>query len=94
MVDLEKHITDLFDRVIQLEEDRKALSEEIKESIKVFADNHELEAEAVADGFRKYKKYLKDPEKFILVDYSIDKVLHAFVKEYQDKQGTPETKEG
>lgn len=87
MQELEKYITDLFERLQTLEDERKALAEEIKESIKVFAENNELEAEAVAEGYKKYKKYLKDPDKFILVDYSIDKVLHSFVKEYQeDKQ--------
>lgn len=84
MEELEKYITDLFERLQSLEDERKALADEIKESIKVFAENYELEAEAVAEGYKKYKKYLKDPDKFILVDYSIDKVLHSFVKEYQE----------
>jgi len=93
MDNLEKTIADLFERLLSLEEDKKALSDEIKESIKTFAENNDLEPEALTEGLSKYKKYLKDPAKFVLVDYSIDKVLHSFVKEYQDKQTALDTTE-
>jgi len=79
----EKEVLDLFNRALQLEEDKKAISDEIKESIESFAASHDLEPEALVEGLKKYKKYLKDPAKFLLVDFAIDAVLNSFVKEYQ-----------
>ena len=79
----EKEVLDLFNRVLQLEEDKKALTEEIKACIDSFATSKDLEPEALVEALKKYKKYLKDPAKFLLVDFAIDAVINSFVKEYQ-----------
>jgi len=70
---------DFATRIIQLEKDKKEISDEIKDSIAAFAENNGLETDSVKDSLSAYKKYLKDSEKFCLVDSELAAIINAVI---------------
>lgn len=77
---MEKQVfVDFASRIISLEKDKKEIATEIKDSIAAFAENNGLDAESVKDSIGAYKKYLKDSEKFCLVDAEVSQILNDVV---------------
>ena len=71
-----------FERLESLEADKKAIAEEMKESIESFAKNKELSKKSVQKAFKAYKEAKKDKDDFVLTDYEADVLIQTVFPEF------------
>ncbi len=71
-----------FERLEALEADKKALADEMKDSVASFAANYEVTKKAVNRAFKEYKEAKKDKDEYILVDYEADALLQVVFPEF------------
>lgn len=77
-------LIDMFEALMALEEDKKAIAAEIKDSLETYAKNTEKNKKSVKDLFAKYKAYKADPEEFVLVDFEVDQLLDQIIPGYAE----------
>lgn len=75
-----------FSRLESLEADKKAIADEMKESIESFAKNHELTKKSVSKAFKAFKEAKKDKDEFTLVDLESDQLLCIAFPEFNSKE--------
>lgn len=87
-MEINKKDLDAFcENLEDLESQKKALADEIKDCIEAFAINQEITKKSVAKFFKEWKEANKDKDDYVLVDYESDQlILIAF----PELGGTPE----
>lgn len=71
-----------FERLESLEADKKAIADEMKDSVASFAANYELTKKSVNRAFKEYKEAKKDKDEYVLVDYEADALLQVAFPEF------------
>lgn len=74
----------MFDSLMALEEDAKAIKDEIRDTLETYAGNKEQPAKAIKELYKKYKEWKKNPEDFVLIDFTVDSLLSVLIPEYAD----------
>lgn len=64
-----------FERLEALEADKKAIADEMKESVASFAANYELNKKSVNKAFKDWKQAKADRDQFCLIDLEADQLL-------------------
>lgn len=72
----------LFNRVIGLEERKKDIATDIKDEIDGFCQKYSKDPKHVKEALKKYKKFLKDGDKFAEEDHEIDAMLVGVIPNY------------
>lgn len=67
------------DRIFKLEDDKKEIAEEIKDSIAAFAENNGLDKKSIAKAVKEYKAYLKDKEEFCVIDSEVGNLVNSVI---------------
>lgn len=75
-----------FEKLEGLEADKKAIAEEMKESVEAFARNNELSKKSVNKAYKAYKEASKDKDDYVLTDYEADKLLLTVFPEFDTKE--------
>jgi len=58
-----------------LEDEKKALAEEIKNRIEAFASTQSITKKAVAKFYKEWKEANKDKDDYVLVDFEADQLI-------------------
>ena len=75
-MNISKQELEIFCRNIEdLEEKKKELADEIKESFKTFATNLEVTPKSVIKFYKEWKEAKKDKEGYVLTDFESDALL-------------------
>ena len=83
MIEKEK-FNALCDKVEKLEEEKKELAEEIKDSISMAASEGNSDKKAVGKAVKEYLRYKKDTQTYISQDLEISNILCATIPEFSD----------
>jgi len=75
-----------FEKLEGLEANKKAIAEEMKESVESFARNNELSKKSVNKAFKEFKDAKKDKDDYILTDFESDKLLLIMFPEFDTKE--------
>ena len=80
---ISKNELDQFCENLQdLEEQKKELAEEMKNSIEAFAVNNEISKKSVSKFFKEWKECQKSKEDYVLVDAESDQLILIAVPEF------------
>lgn len=82
----EAQLLSLFNRVDGLEDDKKTIADEIKETFEAFAVNNELNKKSVIRGYKYWKEAQKDQDEFCLVDYEVSDILNKVIAPYKENK--------
>jgi uncharacterized protein (UPF0335 family) len=77
-------IIKFYQNIEGMEDHKKAIAEDINESLKAFSSNNGINIKALKKGYKNYKEYVKNREEFIETDTEADALTQAFVQEYQE----------
>lgn len=79
-----ENYTVLFDTIIELEDEKKTISQDIAERMKLFADQYGINPKALKKGFASFKEYRKDAGEFHEVDADTDTIMNIL---FSTKEG-------
>lgn len=74
-------ILSLFASIESLENDKKGISDEIKETFETFALNNEINKKAVMKAFKEWKAWKKDQAEYTEIDYESSELFVKAVPE-------------
>lgn len=83
-----KDFIDFATEILDKEEAKKAIGQEIKEAKEIFAEKHGWEKKAVNKAMRDYKDWLKDQGEFTQVDREVAEIIDKVCYENTDTVAT------